>query len=759
MKPPVVILSSIEWGAAWQRHQAFASQWAASGHEVFFVQNTGLRNPRLTFKDASRLWRHLASAGSASLPKNLHLITPRVLPPTFRLFRALNEIYFVPRLAANLPKKAVVICYLPTSTTLQLLAQLEPSLVLYDCVDNFHGLDFKPADLAETEASLLAASALVVTTSRTLYEDMAAKHSNVLELHHGAAPGFFLPPHPKREPRKLCYFGTLWNAVDYAPVRALAEAGFEVTLLGPRKETPPPLPGNVRFAPLQSHDRLPQTLYEQDALLLPYRATDYNRGVVPSKLYECLATGRPVLASPLPALEPYSSLLYIANSPEEWVQAARKLVETETSEKAQRRVAAAREHGLERQFAKLKEAAESAVQPALPLPAPSRLSLFVRGFAWIGAFYGLAKAITLFTQTLAGRLLGPVEYGKANLIVAIAAYLQIAPMLGFPLALAKLVPDAAGEAERRRLISAALGGFFLWAALMLAAFAPFAPPLTLALAFCTALYTVVSSILLGLRRFNDRGMTESLYGLLAFSFSSLFLLFWSREHSAFVLALCASLLLATGRALYALRGLLHPTLDWKAIRPVLGYAFVGSLNYLAAACVLAPGRVILNSHFSAREVGVFSAYFTATTQVSLALLTMSTAVILPLAGGPQGQEGFWKPLRRYAPKLAPALLLFFSVAAVIALKLFGRQYPLRWDWVLLFAGAASLILAHGVAAAILAARDFSGLCLSVSGSLVAGLTNVGLGLLLIPRYGIAGAGAALATAYVLGLLVYWARRK
>lgn len=37
----VVMLSSVEWDAVWQRHHAFAARWARAGHRTFFVENTG----------------------------------------------------------------------------------------------------------------------------------------------------------------------------------------------------------------------------------------------------------------------------------------------------------------------------------------------------------------------------------------------------------------------------------------------------------------------------------------------------------------------------------------------------------------------------------------------------------------------------------------------------------------------------------------------------------------------------------------------
>ncbi len=334
-RPQVVILSSIEWAATWQRHQVFAVQWAKAGYDVFFVENTGFRNihwsdlARVRQK-LSRLARGRASSESASLPAGLRVINPLVLPPT-GVFRGLNRLLFVPRLAerlraADLRPAALAVAYLPTVTTLQLLDLLKPSKVVYDCVDNFYGHPSAPRDLARTEGLLLARSALVVTTSSTLRADKADRHPRVIELHQGVAPEFFLEQPMRSSYRKLCYFGTLWSALDYAPIVALAEAGFDVTLIGPRKEPLPALPRSVRTEPPLPYDRLPEALRRFDALLLPYRLdSEYNRGVVPAKLYECLATGCPVIASPLPALEGMSEVLYFARSPEQWVSVASRL--------------------------------------------------------------------------------------------------------------------------------------------------------------------------------------------------------------------------------------------------------------------------------------------------------------------------------------------------------------------------------------------------------------------------------------------------
>src|SRR5262249_39631443 len=144
---------------------------------------------------------------------------------------------------------------------------------------------------------------------------------------------FFIDRPIQRSYRRLCYYGTLWSAIDYAPIKALAEAGFDITLIGPEKESLPKLPANVRHEPAKPYARLPSALERFAALLLPYRRSPYNRGVVPAKLFECLATGCPVIASPLPALEPVSEFLYVAGSSADWVKAVEDLSSTESEQR------------------------------------------------------------------------------------------------------------------------------------------------------------------------------------------------------------------------------------------------------------------------------------------------------------------------------------------------------------------------------------------------------------------------------------------
>jgi glycosyltransferase involved in cell wall biosynthesis len=359
----ILILSSIDWDSAWQRHQIFASQLAQAGHDVFFVENSGFRNPGLA--DLSRLrGKALGRPQPPAAPASLRVVAPRVLPPTWSLFRRANAALFIPLLADELRARGLkpgplVVAYYPTATTLELIQRLEPRVLVYDCASNFRAHPQTPRDFAGQERELLDRADLVVCDSEFLYEQKRAEHGKVLQIHQGVPEGFFGAEPPAADHRRLCYYGTWGPDHDPAFLASLRDAGFEVTVSGFIKGARP-LPSGVRHLPPVRREELVCRLQDFDAFLLPYRINPFLMGVVPAKLYECLAMGRPVLATPLPCFAGLERLIHVSGEPAEWARIARDLPRTETAGLRQERIALAREHTCAREFQRFHAALRAA---------------------------------------------------------------------------------------------------------------------------------------------------------------------------------------------------------------------------------------------------------------------------------------------------------------------------------------------------------------------------------------------------------------
>ena len=137
-------ISSIDWDFIWQGHQEIMSTLAAEGHRVLFLENTGVRAPRL--RDLPRLRQRLrnwsrGTGGFREERPNLFVYSPIVLPlPYSRVARWINRVFLVHSLRRWMRavgySRPVVWTFLPTPLAHALLDHLDPALTIYYCIDD-----------------------------------------------------------------------------------------------------------------------------------------------------------------------------------------------------------------------------------------------------------------------------------------------------------------------------------------------------------------------------------------------------------------------------------------------------------------------------------------------------------------------------------------------------------------------------------------------------------------------------------------------
>jgi glycosyltransferase involved in cell wall biosynthesis len=367
-KPPVIILSSVRWDFLWQRHHALATMFDRAGYPTVFVETTGLANPSPTGSTLRHVASRLRRAGDSgwSGETGLSLYAPLALPPTYRVFRWVNRELCVPRVVRDLRKISgpdpVVVAYPPTRTTLDLISGLRPRIVLYDCSDDYEHFPGAPEDVATTERELIRLADLVSCTSTRLLEKVRTVRPDAFLSGPAVDYGRFAvlqDDEPRKEIRTVCFFGRVSRErTNFAALRAIAEAGFDVRLLGELGRvdrnflrTP-----SVEYRGEVSHAKLPAALAGVDAFVLPYKVNGLTASISPAKTYECLATGFPVVASPLPAMEELAPHVYLADEPEEFVDVLRGLGGLETGERVRARIWLARENSWAARFGEIEGA-------------------------------------------------------------------------------------------------------------------------------------------------------------------------------------------------------------------------------------------------------------------------------------------------------------------------------------------------------------------------------------------------------------------
>ncbi len=186
--------------------------------------------------------------------------------------------------------------------------------VVYDLMDDWTAPDLAGDwyDPAAEDRLVAAADALVATVP-----DLAVRLSRpgrsvalvpnaVNAAVFGGEPGPVPADFPPGDGPVLGYHGSLYGGwMDWAALGALAAAMPEarIVVIGDDKAARPELPANVHFLGFKPQGELPAYLARLDAGILPWEVSPLTHAVSPLKAYEYLASGVPLAAPPLRALD------------------------------------------------------------------------------------------------------------------------------------------------------------------------------------------------------------------------------------------------------------------------------------------------------------------------------------------------------------------------------------------------------------------------------------------------------------------------
>lgn len=356
----IVILSSIKWDFLWQRHQIIA-EYFSQFTDVTYIETTGLRNPD-PLKAVERLYRGIKlnrKNRNRESKTNVNILPPIVAPPTLKIFRSINQHIFTPTLAAKTitysNKPILFITYLPTSTSLYLMDELNPIATIYDCVLNFENFPGIPKDIVETENELIhKVDALIVDSEHLLKKHRGKKAvirripSAVYFERFSKATDLGTARSKTSGKIKASYFGGIDRyTMDWVVIEHLLQAGITVELIGPARDGIPIKHDQLIHKKPLPHEQLPYALQGSDVLILPYQLTEFTKGTYPSKLFECFATGKPIVAAALPDLIGYGHLIEIADNPSLFTEKVFAAVQQDDDVKKTSRIELARENSWE----------------------------------------------------------------------------------------------------------------------------------------------------------------------------------------------------------------------------------------------------------------------------------------------------------------------------------------------------------------------------------------------------------------------------
>ncbi|MBA3469182.1 MAG: oligosaccharide flippase family protein [Herpetosiphonaceae bacterium] len=402
---------------------------------------------------------------------------------------------------------------------------------------------------------------------------------------------------------------------------------------------------------------------------------------------------------------------------------------------------------------------------------------FIRTTAGYSLNTFVGPLFTLLLTPLYTRILGPASYGNVDVLQMLGNIISILGMLGLTASLAASYYDSELDSDRQQLVSSAFWSALLWSCALSGLIIIFAEPITrftlgspdltdmtrimaLGLPF-GVLYSLQTMVLRLKSNVKRANLLALIYILMVVPYNILFIvvLRWGVAGvlSANVAVNISAALLALALAPDGLRCWPH----WSTMKLL---ARSGALLIPALLATWSLGyidRLFLVRYVAAEEIGLYSIAGKLASMLGVALLAFSTAW-LPFALSIKHHPT--------APRTYAKMLTYFCVGSLglaLGLSLFAHEILLifttykfvdaaQYVWLLVIVPLTSglnSILAIG----LYIEKRLGQLSWTIG---LSAAINIALNFLLIPRFGVFGASAATAIAYLISpALAAWASQR
>lgn len=326
----IIFISLENWDGVWRRNQFLCSEWLRRFPEMrlLFVGRS---------KDLSHAVRSTSAAGlrrptfqkSAEF-KGLTFLNPfKFLPNSLSPCRQFNLSLLALQIRSAARKAGLrsPLLWINDHCAAPLAGQLNERAVVYDITDDWTLMpavgEKERAHIRASDASLCAKADLVVVCSNALERSRRGLCRKIITVPNGVDAAHYRPcltasPDQMSAP-VFGYVGTLHgDRLDLDLIGDLARAKPEakVVLCGPdlltvaeRKKLL--AESNVQLMEQVHYADVPRIIAGFDVCILPHRCTPFTESLNPIKLWEYLASGKPVAATPVAGFRERAHLCHL----------------------------------------------------------------------------------------------------------------------------------------------------------------------------------------------------------------------------------------------------------------------------------------------------------------------------------------------------------------------------------------------------------------------------------------------------------------
>jgi UDP-galactopyranose mutase len=326
----LICLSHLRWNFVFQRPQHLLSRAAANHERVFFFEE-----PIFGKNSTPKLEVRKSAEG-------VMVVEPHI-PEGMQHNEAVQaQRQLLDDLLSEWNIQNYILWYY-TPMALSFSRHLDPSLTIYDCMDELSLFKNAPKELLDNESELLQIADLVFTGGQSLYEAKKDRNPNVFAFpssidftHFAQARKISKHDHSDPEDQaaiphpRMGYCGVIDERIDFDLVSkaATARPDWQFVFVGPVVKIDPaslPKQPNIHYLGQKDYKELPQYLAGWDVAMMPFAINDSTKFISPTKTPEYLASGKPVVSTAIrDVVRPYGEqgLVEIASTLDEFIRAA-----------------------------------------------------------------------------------------------------------------------------------------------------------------------------------------------------------------------------------------------------------------------------------------------------------------------------------------------------------------------------------------------------------------------------------------------------
>jgi glycosyltransferase involved in cell wall biosynthesis len=333
--PDLIFVSMENWDEIWRRNQFICSRLSIRfpGSKILFI---GL--PKKFFAVTSRL---------SDFPNIVFSRPVKLFPDSFYLTRNINEAVFrihVRRLAAKIGIKSPVL-WLNAHYAAHMVGNMAEQAVIYDITDDWISFPQPPALkklIIKQDAELCRRVDAVIVCSQRLLDLKKPMSRNVHLIPNGVDSDHYarvldqsgrIPERMKNCPKPILgYTGSVHSArLDLDLVEGIARRlkKGSIVFVGPDMLTSAE---RIRLKRFQNifligsvpYKETPDYMRAFDVCIVPHRITPFTESLNPLKLWEYLASGKPIVSTNIAGFREMSELVSIAADAAAFVELANK---------------------------------------------------------------------------------------------------------------------------------------------------------------------------------------------------------------------------------------------------------------------------------------------------------------------------------------------------------------------------------------------------------------------------------------------------